>query len=42
MAAQNPTKRVLGVFITLAASAEVREQCQRYGLDLIDSSAGKV
>ncbi|MFN8490516.1 MAG: hypothetical protein U0350_23200 [Caldilineaceae bacterium] len=42
VAAQNPSKRVLGVFITLAASAEVREQCLRYGLDLIDSSAGKV
>lgn len=39
---QNPEKGVRGVFITLAASADVREQCLRYGVDLVDSSAGGV
>ncbi len=36
VAAQNPDKAVRGVFITLAASHEVRQRCAEYGLDLVD------
>ncbi len=36
VAAQNPDKAVRGVFITLAASPEVRQSCAEYGLDLVD------
>ena len=41
IAVQNPEKVVRDVFITLAASDDVREQCLRYDVDLVDSSAGQ-
>ena len=36
VALQNPQKVVKGVFISLAATAEVRQQCAEYGLELVD------
>lgn len=36
VAAQNPDKQVEGVFISLAAPAEVRRRCSEYGLTLVD------
>jgi len=40
VAAQNPDKQVRGVFITLAPTPEVRDQCQRDGIELVDKPVG--
>ena len=39
---QNPQKRVRGLFISPLPTPEVREQCERYGLQLLKVEIGDV
>jgi hypothetical protein len=40
LALQNPDKEVQGIFVALAPTAEVRAQCERYGIELLEAARG--